>query len=126
MNSLSWMIYVADCVGGLGKIATIFTVASLVASVAGLIMAGPISWEFYGDEEKAMRTNGLALLRKGIVGAFICSLLVCLIPSTSTIYAIAASEYGEDVLKTPEASKARVALNAWLDKQIEQKPEKAK
>jgi len=41
-------------------------------------------------------------------------------PSRNTVYAIAASELGEEVLKSPVATKAGQALEAWLDAQIKQ------
>lgn len=39
-------------------------------------------------------------------------------PSKNTMYAIAASEIGEDVIKSQTASKAFRAFDAWLDKQL--------
>jgi hypothetical protein len=54
--------------------------------------------------------------------AVVFALLGGLTPSRETIYAIAASELGEEALKSSAATKAQQALNAWLDKQIE-KPE---
>lgn len=39
-------------------------------------------------------------------------------PSKDTVYAIAASEMGESVLKSETGSLATQALNAWLKKQI--------
>lgn len=44
------------------------------------------------------------------------------IPSRDTFYAIAASEMGEQALKTPIATKAGKALEKWLDEQIGDKP----
>ena len=40
------------------------------------------------------------------------------VPSKDTVYAIAASEVGEEIVKSETAGKAVKALNAWLDKQI--------
>jgi hypothetical protein len=40
------------------------------------------------------------------------------LPSKETVYAIAVSEYGEDLLKSKAVGKAEKALESWLDKQI--------
>lgn len=51
-------------------------------------------------------------------------LLLVFIPSSKTIYAIAASEMGEEVLASPTADKAHKALDAWLDDQIKEHQQK--
>lgn len=50
-----------------------------------------------------------------------CLLVGSFTPTRETVYAIAASEMGEQALKTPLAGKAEKALEAWLDKQITEK-----
>lgn len=45
------------------------------------------------------------------------SLTGAVLPSRDTMYAIAASQVGEQALKTPLAEKAEKALEAWLNKQ---------
>jgi hypothetical protein len=116
MNSLSWVLYLADIVGGLanGAIAVCIVLA-LAALMVPMIMDG--------YDEKEARNK--VMKRLAIVFG-ICASIAVFVPSKNTIYAIAASEYGAEALKTPEATKARQALNAWLDKQIEQKPEQSK
>ena len=47
-------------------------------------------------------------------------LLTAAIPGKDTMYAIAASEMGEKILKTETAGKVQQALSAWLDAQIKQ------
>jgi len=117
MNSLSWLLYLADVAGNFQN-AMIGTCVASFMSLMGITMV----MDSYNEEEKRNK-----LLKKAVCVFFIAGAMGTFMPSSKTVYAIAASEYGEDVLKMPEASKARQALNAWLDKQIgEQKPEKAK
>ncbi len=112
MNSLSWIIYLA----GVSQSISVLLGFAAVLTLFGLVFFG-IVYEFSNDFMLAAR--------KWIFIAAGCAIVAALIPSKESIYAIAASEYGEEVLKTPEASKARKALNSWLDAQIkEQKPEK--
>lgn len=84
------------------------------------LLAIPLFLDGHHEAEaraKWMKRAAFALLGFGTIAVFV--------PSKNTIYAIAASEYGEEALKAPEASKAREAINAWLDEQIaKRKPEK--
>ncbi len=45
-------------------------------------------------------------------------LAAALMPGKDTVYAIAASQVGEQVLTTPLAAKAEKAIEGWLDKQV--------
>jgi hypothetical protein len=55
---------------------------------------------------------------KTALAFFLSGVISCCLPSQTTMYAIAASQMGEQALKTPLAGKAGKALEAWLDKQI--------
>lgn len=121
MNSLSWMIYLADVLDGIQK--TAVTVAVFGGLIALATNAAHVVYsveEYDKDTAKALKPYA----RGTLITALIALVLALVAPSKETIYAIAASEMGEEVLQSPEATKARAALNAWLDKQIEQKPEK--
>lgn len=50
--------------------------------------------------------------------ALVLGFIATALPSKGTVYAIAASEMGEQFLKTNVANKAQQALEVWLDKQI--------
>ena len=132
MNDLSWMIYAADLVGGLDG------TASGIAGIATLAGIGStIGWfalgsnpECYSFEDKEARVANHAASRQtlakaikwSLIGAPAAMLVASLIPSANTVYAIAASEVGEEVVKSPTATKAMKALDAWLDRQITDKP----
>lgn len=126
MNSLSWMLYLADVCDGingpLGFISTMSGVVTLIALIAFVISA-----TYVDTDEEAKHFNGSTKLALKITVPtfFITFLLVVFTPSKDTIYAIAASEMGEEVLKSETATKAQRALDAWLDKQIGEQPEKA-
>jgi hypothetical protein len=61
--------------------------------------------------------------------ALIVALIYPLIPAKETVYAIAASEIAEEVVTDPRVlqttNKAFAAVDAWLDKQLEDKNAKA-
>lgn len=132
MNSLSWMIYLADVTQGVG-------IATLLSSCAAVVCGGiativylthrfeePSTYRCDTTEEKDAKiarwndSKAFAgkLATRLLIGGACLALVTSLIPSSTTIYAIAASEMGEDVLKTPTATKAMKALDAWLDRQI--------
>lgn len=119
MNSLSWMIYLAGVVGNIGCIAGALLIPSgLAVGVAGIV------WGVHSNEYEKKERESAARILKVATRIFVaCAVVGIVLPDSKTVYAIAASEYGEEALKTPEVSKARAALNAWLDKQIA--PEKA-
>ena len=106
MNSLSWMLYLADAGGSLA--ATFLFVGVVMSLLAAL-------W-LYGRVVEDAETFPPKILYLGAVSVF---LLAALIPSRDTVYAIAASEMGEEALKSKTATKAMQALDKWLDKQIE-------
>lgn len=116
MNSLSWMIYIASVADGVRIIFFICCAISTMTSLIFLMIgATPLN-----ERERQMFKH----LKMTVPAAALFALLGVVTPCSNAIYAIAASEFGEEALKTPEATKARAALNAWLDKQIE--PEKSK
>lgn len=113
MNSLSWMIYLADVTGSVATLMTI--VAFSIATLGGTILtiSGAIAHADGND------VSHLWLWGRRIAFVVVpCGLLAALIPSQNTIYAIAASEMGETALKSETGGKAMQALNAWLDRQI--------
>lgn len=128
MNDLSWLIYAADVVGGISSVFAVFGILCAISALGCVMFLliegdGPniYSWE----DAEAKRANYAArqsFAKKGAV-RFPAALLVIMIaatftPSSNTIYAIAASEMGEEVLQSATANKAMKALDAWLDRQI--------
>lgn len=124
MNELSWLIYAADVAGDANAVcgfAFYGGLAGLAVYSVGKGFAAAVNMGF-GDPpvSPSIASVGkklwLPIVVAGVIGT--------LIPSSSTLYAIAASEMGERVIASETAGKAVQALNAWLDRQIT--PEAAK
>lgn len=134
MNSLSWMIYLAGVTGSMSTVLTLGALATGGASGAcAIIWAStgetPTIWSWEDKETKVKAHAAYRAKIAGFIKPLICACgvfaaIAAIIPSSGTIYAIAASETGEDVLKSDTGGKAVKALNAWLDKQIAGEPEK--
>lgn len=97
MNSLSWLIYLAGVLEKVG----IFVIATGIISGAAAIVIGIAVGVIAvdgDDSSKPQRALWVALT------VFSASFLVgAIIPSRATMYAIAASEIGEDVLSSDTA-----------------------
>lgn len=119
MNSLSWLIYLADVADALDWyldvawfIAFIVTACTLLA---GAIMAGDDDADPSPEDWKTWRR-----ILTGAVGVVAFSTVFgAIVPQKETLYAIAASEMGEEIVTSNTANKALNGINAWLDKQIE-------
>lgn len=116
MNTLSWLIYLADVAGDIDSLlafislaATFFLILWVCAAFVMFDEGSPEDWKVW------RRLGGFALLPI-FFGSVI---LGALVPAKTTVYAIAASEMGEKALSTETGNKAFKALNAWLDRQIE-------
>jgi DMSO reductase anchor subunit len=105
MNSLSWMLYLADVSRGI----TIGMASLIAASSLGIFMM----WVSHCIDGNRAPPKWLHIITALAI------FLVAIIPSRDTIYAIAVSEMGEDALKSKTDGKAFTALDAWLDKQVE-------
>lgn len=112
MNNLSWMIYAADVADN----ASVLAILVALGAVA-VICLWPVrnAWlnDFRDGEGVCPTPIGKLLTVAGVA-----AVLATIIPASSTIYAIAASEVGEDVLNSETTGKAMQALDAWLDRQI--------
>lgn len=109
MNTLSWLIYAADAAGNVG---TLCDAIALIGGISLTIVSAIVGSE--GDYNGPLA----ALLNKLWITAACLAVLACILPSRTTVYAIAASEMGEKAFNTETGGKAVKALNAWLDRQI--------
>ena len=123
MNSVSWFLYLIEVVGNLRAIATAVLFSGILA-VGGSALFAPIILmmaEDFGDGA----TDWLKTAAKVFATAWVVSLPVYLFtPSKNTMYAMAASEVGEQIIKTELASDATKALHQWIKKQIEPEAKK--
>ncbi len=111
MNQLSWLLYWGDV---LGNLRVVLGILAVVACIAGFII---IVMYYDGDLYKDKKTK-YQLAAQLIITSVICMIVASFAPSSTTIYAIAASEIGQCARQTPLAGKAEQALESWLTKQI--------
>jgi len=105
MSTLSWFIYFADVLHSFALTLGIVTTFGVVIWVAVCIT--------FSDQGDHHYWKHLAW--------FILPVILSLsIPSKNTLYAIAASEFGETIIKSETAGKVHQALNAWLVLQIKE------
>jgi hypothetical protein len=119
MNSLSWMIYLADVASGVGNALSFM---GCVMVIGALVVAFARTFDEYGDPH-ITRVN---VNKRHIAAGAAIFLVSMTIPAKETVYAIAASEIGERALTSPTGGKAVQALNAWLDKQMAGEPDEKK
>jgi hypothetical protein len=116
MNDLSWIIYLADVADNLDWLLFWMGLIGLL----GLIISALI-WMNDGDNwptANRQRTMYYFFTPMFFFGAIVGAI----IPAKETLYAIAASELGEEIVRSPTAGKAVAALNSWLDRQIAGEP----
>lgn len=112
MNTIIWLLYLADVVNSLSV---------LLFAGAGATLFGCLSYLFIAAISNDTEGKDLPLLgavRPYALAAVIALTIGCVLPSKETIYAAAAVSAGEKALNTPTGDKAVRALNAWLDRQI--------
>ena len=131
MNSVSWFLYLSDVAGSLKTVTTTLLIALPIVGAFVLIFS-PLIVMFLEDGPEWVADKIKSILppllkTAGVVWIFVCGFSV-FIPSKNTMYAIAASEVGEKVIKTEAvqgiASDAQKALHQWLKRQIEPEAKK--
>lgn len=115
MNELSWLLYFADVSNETNGVCAFVFVGGTIALAAYGLGKAIVLGEYGGEPVtpsliQVFKKVWLPIVIAGVVGV--------VTPSRETIYAIAASQMGEHVLKSATAGKAVKALDAWLDKQI--------
>lgn len=134
MNSLSWMIYLADVADGVGTLlpfsaGVAFVATGIAVGIHFSTLAEEVKESHHSDQRhaaseawrKAAHLRSTMGMKWGTSLFAVFSALAIVIPTSTTIYAIAASEMGEEVLNSKTAGKAMKALDAWLDRQIARK-----
>ena len=121
MNNLSILLYLADVAGNIGWIFNMLVAISIFSVLVTLhykLVAGGAMAEGTPSEKDWKIWRRWLISSIGLF--FSASLASALTPSKETVYAIAASETGEEVLNSGVETRATKALEAWLDKQIEE------
>lgn len=119
MNDLSWMLYWAEVAG---TVRSLLFAATTISGIgyAFFLIHGNFRWFVCDDDSDGIMPR-LAKTWSKVPLLFALPLIASFVPSQNTIYAIAASEMGEQALETPVATKAGKALEKWLDNQISDK-----
>ncbi|TIR87340.1 MAG: hypothetical protein E5X05_01195 [Mesorhizobium sp.] len=107
MNGLSWLIYAAGVAGNMQGLLIAFSI------VSGL---GVLFWTIVGAVEREDPWPGLKMAWVPLLSALIAAAL----PSTSTIYMIAASEAGEKIVTSPDAVEMMGDLKAIIKKRLKE------
>lgn len=124
MNQLSWLIYLAEVLGNIHCVLVLvgsgLVIMAVVLTIVGAICGEEVSYQSEATNlrARAFKESVWSKVIPCLIASVILFTVSSLVPSKETVYAIAASEMGEQVLKTPTAGKAVKALEAWLDKQI--------
>jgi len=124
MNTLSWLIYAGEVAGNMqGFIG--FGGSLAVAAGAVMTLAGNIPWQHYSWDSQEKWTQKEAfrgkLARNGprfLVAGALCILVAALTPASRTIYMIAASEIGEQIVTSPDAIEMMGDLKAIIKKRL--------
>lgn len=111
MNSLSWFLYAADAIDGLRGLFMFLNVTSCLGIGAYIVLYSAAN-------------EGIILPKaRWFVLAFVLGISAAMIPTKTTMYAIAASEFGERLANTEQAkivtSEATRALQSWIKRQID-------
>ena len=119
MNSLSWFLYLSDVASTFKELCQIMLIITAICAVFGII--------FLPMALNLMDVRDFTWVRptiKGVIigyGIFIALYLIT--PSKSTMYAIAASQMGEQLSQNKEvqgiSNDAVKALHQWIKRQIE-------
>lgn len=116
MNSLSWFLYAADTIGNL-KVLCAGVLILAVALWLGLNIAVPLS-----EGEVLEWKDYRQWWSRGVMTIIITAIGFAILPSRNTVYAIAASQVGEQIVKSEAvqgvANDATKALQSWIKQQI--------
>jgi len=125
MNSLSWFLYAIDVIGNL-KILAFMVFLIFIAILIGTIVAIPMTEGDCLDEKS--RPTWYKFFWRSIAASSVTFLVFTTLPSRNTMYAIAASQVGEQIVKNEAvqgmASDATKALQQWIKRQIEPETKK--
>lgn len=126
MNSVSWFLYASDLVGKVSDFCFALLIAGASIAFFGVIF-GPIISMVADDLDITWAQIKSAI--KLTFAVWCCAAVVyVLMPTKNTLYAIAASEVGEQVIKSESVqgitSDTTKALQQWIKRQIEPEAKK--
>lgn len=125
MNQVSWLIYLSNISGNLGALFVFFGICIAVVTCIyfgySFFLHDKFErWEKGAEVDACLKEAAKIRARTPywIALSFVFFILAAFTPDQETVLAIAASQVGEQLLKTPTANLAEQALDAWLKRQI--------
>ena len=119
MNTVSFLIYLTYVLPSLSTIfgiaAFVLGMATLVAIVTYLVAKGEASSYRASDDDKRFVVTVGGIVKFLVIGLVPSFLLALTIPDRQTMYMIAASELGEEVIDSPEAKQLYQDLRDVID-----------
>jgi len=120
MNNLSVILYFADVLGNLQEfLGWIFGPLIIISMIAFTASLAP--WETdgrNGEDPNKVRLRNVCI--KTISISFFLLLIAVMIPKSSTMYMIAASETGEELVKNPEAQEILGDVTQIIKKKLKE------
>lgn len=124
MNTLSWFLYLADALHNV-KVVLILAIVAYVFLTIGIIIIKSMGIDFtYDSTEKKMKIDSLKEFINSYVGIkqsiaiIFVALMAASIPSQRTIYLIAASEFGQNVVESKVGEDLYQKINRYLEIQL--------
>lgn len=113
MNTLSWLLLLAEILGNLGVMLVVLSVIAAIGVTSYMLFGALTLSDKYGVEDSEWRDYWRRSIRFGIAVLILFSLAV-IMPSKNTVYMIAASQIGEQIVQTPDAKELYGDLKAKL------------
>ena len=111
MNSLSWLIYLAEVFGSFRVTFGILSGLLIFGCVGLVFMSGG---EVFEDKNADARRWWF----RGLAAAFALGAISMILPSSRTLYLIAASEIGEKAVASPEAKELFGEIRTTIMQQL--------
>lgn len=115
MNSLSWLLYLADIIGNFQNLLIGFSFAFGVCTIAWLF--AKVIGETYDDDSARSFAN---TMKWSPVSFFLVSVLATVLPSKEALYLIAGSEAGEAVVNSQEGKEILSNISEVIKHQLNQ------
>jgi hypothetical protein len=115
MNDLTWFLYLVDVSQNIPPLIGISTLPLLIA--AFIVPPKGVAMFSYDHDYPF---QGLGRLKNWFIAWFFAVVFACLIPTTETMYMMAASEAGETTLKSPQGQQVLDKINLIINNQLDQ------
>jgi hypothetical protein len=131
MNDLSWLIYIGAVSGSASGFFAFLAVVGAVVALFGFILT--MLWSDDQNDEVRSRYDQIAerggrIWPRGLAMLICFGIVATILPDRNTVYAIAASQVGERIVKNDAVQGVALdtskAVQQWIKKQIEPEAKK--